>query len=117
MSRSGRRSRRDARGGGVDCHCADLMAPAGPGLFFLNGCAGLMNGRGLKRLLHGPALSAVGVGLLISICARAQVLEGTAKKGVHAQYNQKTGKPEWVATYLSASQFAGDTELIQGLQL
>jgi lipopolysaccharide export system protein LptA len=76
-----------------------------------------MNGRGLKRLLHDTALSAVGVGLLLSICARAQVLEGTAKKGVHAQYNQKTGKPEWVATYLSASQFAGDTELIEGLQL
>jgi len=76
-----------------------------------------MNGRSLKCLLHGIALSAVGVGLLLAIFARAQVLEGTAKKGVHAQYNQKTGKPEWVATYLSASQFAGDTELIEGLQL
>ena len=76
-----------------------------------------MYGRGLKRLLHRTALGAVGFGLLFSILARAQVLEGPAKKGVHAQYNQKTGKPEWVATYLSASQIAGDTELIQGLQL
>jgi len=76
-----------------------------------------MNVRGLKRLLHGTALGTVGVGLLLSVFARAQVLEGQAKKGVHAQYNQSTGKPEWVATYLSASQIAGDTELIQGLQL
>ncbi len=76
-----------------------------------------MNGRGLNRLLHGSALGAVGVGLLLSAFARAQVLEGPAKRGVHAQYNQKTGKPEWVATYLSAAQIASDTELIQGLQL
>ena len=88
-----------------------------PGIFFLNGRAGFMNGRGLKRLLHGTALGAVVVGLLLSVVARAQVLEGTAKKGVHAQYNQKTGKPEWVATYLSASQIASETELIQELQL
>src|SRR6266850_127994 len=72
---------------------------------------------GLKRLLHGTTLGAVGVGLLLSVFARAQVLQGPAKRGVHAQYNQKTGKPEWVATYLSASQIAADTELIQGLQL
>ncbi len=76
-----------------------------------------MNGRGLKRLLHGTSLSAVGVGLLFTLSARAQVIEGQAKKGVHAQYNQKTGKPEWVATYQSASPIANDTELIQGLQL
>ena len=76
-----------------------------------------MNGRGLKRLLHGIALGAVGVGLLLSVFARAQVLEGPAKRGVHAQYNQKTGRPDWVATYLSASQIASDTELIQSLQL
>jgi lipopolysaccharide export system protein LptA len=93
------------------------MAATGPGIFFLNGRAGFMNGRGLKRLLHGTALGAISVGLLLAVLARAQVLEGPAKKGVHAQYNQKTGKPEWVATYLSASQIAGDTELIQGLQL
>src|SRR5438552_10404124 len=93
------------------------MAAAGPGIFFLNGRAGFMNGRGLKRLLHGIALGAVGVGLLLSVFARAQVLEGPAKIGVHAQYNQKTGKPEWVAAYLSASQIASEMELIQGLQL
>src|SRR5216117_1913603 len=93
------------------------MAAAGPGIFFLNGRAGFMNGRGLKRLLHAIALGAVGVGLLLSVFARAQVLEGPAKRGVHAQYNQKTGRPEWVATYLSASQIAGDTELIESLQL
>src|SRR5439155_14409299 len=93
------------------------MAAAGPGIFFLNGRAGFMNGRGLKRLLHGTALGTVGVGLLLSVFTRAQVPEGPAKKGVHAQYNQKSGKPEWVASYLSASQIAADTELIQGLQL
>src|SRR6185436_15968307 len=52
-----------------------------------------------------------------SVYVRAQVLEGEAKRGVHAQYNQKTGKPEWVASYQSAAQIATDTELIQGLQL
>src|SRR6266850_2333400 len=72
---------------------------------------------GLKRLLHGTTLGAVGVGLLLSVFARAQVLQGPAKRGVHAQHNQRTGKPEWVATYLSASQIASDTELIQELQL
>jgi lipopolysaccharide export system protein LptA len=76
-----------------------------------------MNARGLKRFLHGAALGAVGVGLLFSVLGRAQVLEGTAKRGVHAQYNQKTGKPEWLASYLSATQIVGDTELIEGLQL
>jgi lipopolysaccharide export system protein LptA len=76
-----------------------------------------MNARGLKRFLHGAALGAVGVGLLLSVLGRAQVLEGTAKRGVHAQYNQKSGKPEWLASYLSATQIAGDTELIEGLQL
>src|SRR6266704_5867292 len=76
-----------------------------------------MNRRGLKRLLHAIALGAVGVGLLLPVFARAQVLEGPAKRGVHAQYNQKTGRPDWVATYLSASQIASDTELIQSLQL
>jgi lipopolysaccharide export system protein LptA len=93
------------------------MAEADSGIFFLNGRASLIYGRGLKRLFHGTAFRAVGLGLLLPILARAQVLEGPAKKGVHAQYNQKTGKPEWVATYLSASQIAGDTELIQELQL
>src|SRR5438552_16619434 len=101
----------------MGCFSGAQMAAACPGIFFLNGRAGFMYGRGLKRLLHGTALGTVGVGLLLSVFARAQVLEGQAKKGVHAQYNQSTGKPEWVATYLSASQIAGDTELIQGLQL
>src|SRR5262245_48779562 len=76
-----------------------------------------MNGRSLKPLVHGTVLGIVVVGLLVSVLVRAQVLEGPAKRGVHAQYNQKTGKPEWVASYLSASPMAGDTELIQGLQL
>src|SRR5881394_938792 len=93
------------------------MAKAGPGIFFLNGCAGFMYGLRLKRLLQCTALVAVAVGLVISVPVRAQVLEGEAKRGVHAQYNQKTGKPEWVASYLSAAQIAADTELIQGLQL
>jgi len=90
---------------------------AGPGKFFLNEHAGFMNGCGLKHSLHGIVLCALGVGLLLSPFARAQVLEGQAKRGVHAQYNQKTGKPEWVASYLSATQIAGDTERIEGLQL
>src|SRR2546425_12111247 len=93
------------------------MAAAGPGIFFLNGRAGFMNRRGLKRLLHAIALGAVGVGLPLSVFARTQVLEGPAKRGVHAQYNQKTGRPERVSTYLSASQIASDTGLIQSLQL
>jgi len=76
-----------------------------------------MNGRVLKRSLHAAALGAAGLVLLFLVPARAQVLEGQAKRGVHAQYNQKTGKPVWVASYLSATQIAGDTERIEGLQL
>src|SRR5438552_9628710 len=101
----------------MGCFSGAQMAAACPGIFFLNGRAGFMYGRGWIRLLHRTALGTVGFGLLFSILARGHVLEGPAKKGVHAQYNQKTGRPEWVATYLSASQIAGDTELIQGLQL
>src|SRR5439155_848339 len=35
------------RGGGVDFEGAEPMAAAGPGIFFLNGRAGFMNGRGV----------------------------------------------------------------------
>ena len=90
---------------------------ARPGIFFLNGSGGFIYGRGVKRFPHCRTYCAISVSLLLAVFARTQTPEGPTKQGVHAQYNQKTGKPEWVASYLTASEISRDTELIQGLQL